>query len=331
MATPKTSYVCFFIAQMTTEADMIRLKEVADKLLKPILKPLGYTIITPDEPSGSAEVFKFIMTMLDTADLLVADLTHDNANVYYELSIRHSLGLPYGLITSEDRIKFDIATLRYIQYKASNLDDPEIRKNLKAYLSARHNDVLTKGDVDNPTTGFYGVPLAEVSPASGLGLGYFRNFVRTTMQDIRDTQNEIYVDGIRVSPQEQASVKMQIWIPSELSGAFHTNINELLVKPGTLLPAYIQKPNASRPFPLKALPDRSNGLILVDVPSALNAMEVAIEGRYSLVRLDKTSKEWKKLEQEEIDRFRDTIQRHINNENQDIVLQKNVSIHIWQL
>jgi hypothetical protein len=267
------------------------------------------------------------MQMIDTADLLVADLTDDNPNVYYELSARHSLGLPYALISQHD-IRFDIAGLRYVKYSPDALADQAMRKELKKYLKAQHQVVLSRGDVDNPITNFYGVPLAEVSPASGLGLGYYRNFVRN-IEDIIE-KSEVVVNGETLDETGKRGIRLDVLIPNRLIGAYHKNIKDLLIEPGTVVSAEIRTESAGRPFTLYARPDSTDGVVLVDIPTALNALEDAITGRYSAVRLDKESEEWRRLERQEIERFSDTIRRRLANEER-VSIKRMVRLVPWEV
>jgi hypothetical protein len=322
---------CFFVGPMSSDAERSRMDDIAHRLLTPILAPLGYRIVLPDDPLGSANIFDAIMQHIDTADLMIADLTGDNPNVYYELAIRHSLGLPYVLI-SQRPPRFDISQLRAVIYDDQALNDAQTVARLTQMLHARHHEVITQGDVNNPITNFYGVPLAEVSPASGLGLGYFRNFVRWTMKDIADGACEIYIEGeprVQISKAAYDTLKLQLWIPDRITGSFQGTINSLLVNTGRLKRATIEK--LPRVVGLYALPDTTEFITLVDVPTALNAMQVAIEGRYSGVRLRVQSAEYRKLEIEEIDRFKDTIQRLIDNDQENFRVQRDVEIVRWNV
>lgn len=317
------SFTCFVIGQMTTDDDMARLRRVAKELLLPILKPWGYEVILPDDPRGSADIFTSVMKQLDTAHLLVADLSDDNPNVYYELAIRHSLGLPYALI-SKSNPRFDIGHLKCQLYKPDDLGNARILGELASYLRVRHDQVVTRKDVMNPITEFYGAPLAEVSPASGLSLGYYRNFVRHSMNDIRT--HGIKVAGVPVPQAQRRNVRLEVWIPNGLAGAFHQNIDYKLVQGGRLVKAEISK--TPRAIPLYARSDQSEFVTLVDIPTALNAMEYAIGARYSELRLDKASDEWRKLEAQEIERFTDNLARLHRNE-EDLAIIENVSFHGW--
>ena len=67
-----------------------------------------------------------IIERLLTADLVVAYLTGQNANVFYELAIRHAAKKPIvHLYKSGETLPFDVSQLRAIKYDLSNPDSLE--------------------------------------------------------------------------------------------------------------------------------------------------------------------------------------------------------------
>ena len=76
--------------------------------------------------------------------MVVADLTDANANVYYELAIRHLLKKPVvHLITEGQQPPFDVAPMRYVAYNLTDLDSVErAKKELRQQAEA-----LEGGDV----------------------------------------------------------------------------------------------------------------------------------------------------------------------------------------
>lgn len=71
-------------------------------------------------------------------DLVIADLTGSNPNVYYELALRHALGKPFiQLLTGADPLPFDVADQRTIMIDHQDLDSvssakEELRKQVLA-------------------------------------------------------------------------------------------------------------------------------------------------------------------------------------------------------
>jgi hypothetical protein len=114
---PKT---CFIIGPIGEREDEIRVH--ADKVLKYIIQPcemlkkLDYgDPIRADKLPDPGRITPQIVEKLKTADLVIADLTFGNPNVYYELSLRHALGKRAIHICHEGtRPSFDIVDNRTI-------------------------------------------------------------------------------------------------------------------------------------------------------------------------------------------------------------------------
>ncbi len=312
------------IGPMADYDQMARLNRIKNELLAPILGPLGYLITLPHEPRGSAQIFKSIMANLDTADLLVADLSEDNPNVYYELAIRHSLGLPYVLISTEQKPRFDIQDLRFFRYNPNDLTGEGLQSPLAEFLAERHGDVLRGTDVTNPITDFYGAPLAEVSPAAGLALGYFKNFVEFAVPNM--LRNDVVIGDQSLPKKLRLKLRLQIWIPDEVRSADQHYINDRLVDSGRLAKARIVR--SPRDTSLYALPGPTESSALVDVPTTMSVISTAITSRYPDRQLDKESHQWKVLQAQEIERFTDHLRRQIRNAS-DLNIARHVSIHDW--
>jgi len=84
---------CFVIMPFSTSDTCTEAEwtSIYEHLIKPAVcgSHLGYSCNRSDISTGS--VIKGILTDLDTADLVVADLTDSNRNVFYELGVRQTL------------------------------------------------------------------------------------------------------------------------------------------------------------------------------------------------------------------------------------------------
>ena len=71
--------------------------------------------VATDQISEPGQITLQVIDRVLRARAAVADLTGSNANVYYELAIRHTAKLPVALIAEKDRqLPFDIAQMRTI-------------------------------------------------------------------------------------------------------------------------------------------------------------------------------------------------------------------------
>lgn len=93
------------------------LSEVYDFLIKGALEEAGYNVRRADDIKSQSNILEDIVKGIAESDLIIADLTDSNPNVYYELGIAHALGKKVILITQEiDELPFDLRSYRVISY-----------------------------------------------------------------------------------------------------------------------------------------------------------------------------------------------------------------------
>lgn len=117
---------CFIACPVGDSGSKIR--ERADKLLEyvitPVCKKLGYaTPVRCDKIFDVDRIDQTVFRYLKNSDLVIADVTGNNPNVFLELGYRMSVGKPYALLTEDscDDLPFDIANLRAIKYNLSDM------------------------------------------------------------------------------------------------------------------------------------------------------------------------------------------------------------------
>ena len=96
------------------EIDFNRLWDLA---YVPVIKELGYEPVRADQDSG-ALIITQMLERLYFADLVLADMSIPNGNVYYEIGIRHA-AQPAGcvlLASDGSRQLFDVAQMRTVRY-----------------------------------------------------------------------------------------------------------------------------------------------------------------------------------------------------------------------
>ena len=116
---------CFIIAPIGEEGSKERHR--SDNILKyvisPALEKCDYKAIRADQISNPGIITSQIIEHLIDDSLVIADLTGQNPNVYYELAIRHFTNKPFiQIIESDEDIPFDIAGLRTINFDYRDLE-----------------------------------------------------------------------------------------------------------------------------------------------------------------------------------------------------------------
>ncbi len=119
---------------------------VEEKLIGPALDKLGVTGRTTGEIVGQGNIRTDMFQLLLTADLVVADLSIHNANVFYELGIRHALRDRHTFLLrcNVDRYPFDLQTDRYFTYSK---DAPA---NSVEQLAAALRATIDEGKTNSP-------------------------------------------------------------------------------------------------------------------------------------------------------------------------------------
>src|SRR5215470_11801242 len=115
-----------FIVRPFEVKNGIDFDKVEADLIGPALDQLGIEGRTTGEIIGQGNIKTDMFELLLTADLVVADLSIHNANVFYELGVRHSLRDRHTFMLrckTEDKWPFDLQTDRYFVYKKDSPKD----------------------------------------------------------------------------------------------------------------------------------------------------------------------------------------------------------------
>lgn len=110
---------CFVISPIGESGSETRKQsdDVLEHIINEALRPFSYDIERADTIAESGLITSQIIERITTVDLVIADLSRHNANVFYELAIRHVTGKPFiQLIEQSQKIPFDVANSRTIQY-----------------------------------------------------------------------------------------------------------------------------------------------------------------------------------------------------------------------
>jgi hypothetical protein len=102
----------FVLMPFATEFD-----DVYEHLIRGVLSEQGFAVSRADESFGSRNIMHDVLQGIVDADLVLADLTGANPNVYYELGLAHALGKNVILLTQDlDEVPFDLRAYRVVTY-----------------------------------------------------------------------------------------------------------------------------------------------------------------------------------------------------------------------
>ncbi|WP_142861259.1 hypothetical protein [Salinigranum halophilum] len=141
---------CFVICPIGSEESDTR--ENSDKFIEHIVEEavdeFGYETIRADKITNSGSITSQVIQRVVDSDLVIADLSEHNANVFYELAVRHATGKPYiQLIKSSQSIPFDLADFRTIKY---GFDVDEAKRASREIQDYIRNIDDGKSKSDNP-------------------------------------------------------------------------------------------------------------------------------------------------------------------------------------
>lgn len=95
--------------------------------IKQELDNIGFICNRADDITGSPIIFNKILTEMFSSRFIIAELTYNNPNVFYELGIAHSFKESTNIIiikqksNKDNSYPFDLKHLQYIEYTPNNL------------------------------------------------------------------------------------------------------------------------------------------------------------------------------------------------------------------
>jgi len=126
-----------FIAIPFRVKNGIDFDRIYSEYLEAGLSEAGFQVFRADQEVAAGSIRSDMFQELLVADLVVVDLSLDNANVWYELGVRHALrarGVIQVASTARDRMPFDVYTDRTLRYhlKDGALDPAHLEADRKA-------------------------------------------------------------------------------------------------------------------------------------------------------------------------------------------------------
>ena len=125
---------------------------IYENFIKEVFDEAGFTVTRADSIESQQNILKDILQQISHCDLIVADLTGCNANVFYELGLAHALGRQVILITQDlNDLPFDLRSYRTVEYDTHFGKIAEAKSKLKNYAHGFAKNEIMFG---NPVSDF---------------------------------------------------------------------------------------------------------------------------------------------------------------------------------
>ncbi|WP_346892975.1 hypothetical protein [uncultured Roseibium sp.] len=146
----KTKKSCFVISPIGEEGSDTRKRsdQVLNHIIKPVALECDYIAVRADEIDKPGLITSQVIQRVVSDDLVIADLTETNPNVFYELAVRHAFKKPFvQIIKKGERIPFDVAGTRTIYFDHKDLDSVQ---ETKEAIKRQILEIEKGGEVETP-------------------------------------------------------------------------------------------------------------------------------------------------------------------------------------
>jgi hypothetical protein len=155
---------CFVIMGYGVKTDPttgrnLNLDKTYKNIIKPAAEEVGLECIRADEVKHSGTIDVPMYKQLINADVVIADLSTNNANAFYELGVRHALRPKTTIAIAENKLKppFDInhTVIHSYEHLGTDIGYDEVLRFRKK-LVGTINEILINKEIDSPVYTFLG-------------------------------------------------------------------------------------------------------------------------------------------------------------------------------
>lgn len=228
---------CFVISPIGLEGSDVRRR--ADKILRYIVKPvcekLGFIATRADEIAHTSLISRRVMGEILTSDLVIADLTGLNPNVYYELAVRHFIGKPVvQLIESSDQLPFDVSDVNTIHFDHTDLDSVDnAKRKLESFILATDSTSECYNPISIVLESLRIYVMEEEQETMTLSES-FEKITNQIIGELRDSKRERELLWNKIFDTPSKQNKVQVSCDTDLSGMWDTNYGKAkLLQDGT--------------------------------------------------------------------------------------------------
>src|SRR6201992_4322518 len=151
-----TKSVCFVLMPFGKKPDasgrVIDFDLVYEKISKPAVNATNLLPVRADEEQAQGFIHKLMYERLLLSEYAIADLTLLNANVYYELGVRHAAKPSSTVMTmaGQSGLPFDVAGVRVLPYDLDTSGNPADAIADSNILADQLKSCIEREAVDSP-------------------------------------------------------------------------------------------------------------------------------------------------------------------------------------
>lgn len=125
--------ICFVAMQFSPEFN-----ELFSEVIRPTCENFGYRVIRADDQYSNGLIIDDITRSIREAAIVIADITPNNLNVFYEVGFSHGIGKPTILLSDRrrERLPFDISGFRTLFYDNTIGGKSAVQERLQRHLES---------------------------------------------------------------------------------------------------------------------------------------------------------------------------------------------------
>ena len=199
---------CFVVSPIGGEKSEIR--KNADQLFKHIIMPVcehcGFAAERVDQMNDADSITQKILDSLESADLVIADITGHNPNVFYEMGFRKRTNKPIIHLRKQgENLPFDIAAIRTLDYDLTDLDSVDstkdrLEKTIKSFTYLSQDELA--GSVNSHASD-------NIAPSIFLVLYQILDAISDIQADIKSNNSNMLETVIKTLQDRQPQMSTQ--------------------------------------------------------------------------------------------------------------------------
>lgn len=152
--------VAFVLTPFEPEFDRI-----FERIIKPSIEEEGYEVLKANTNLQQRNIMRTIVEGVAHADLIVAELTGNNPNVFYELGMAHGLQQPVIMVSQDlSQVPFDLRSYNVLTYSTDVFEVDDFRASLRGLARGKIDGTV---DFENPVSDFAPTGIQPVAAPPG--------------------------------------------------------------------------------------------------------------------------------------------------------------------